>query len=125
MPAMISATDESSRCMFINRYMAAFLGVNPDDAVGKTITELAGDSHGHANLELDQSIMKTGEAPPAFEEEFIDRSGERRIFLTTKRPMRDDAGRMTNVVTVSLDITDRKRAEIELAEQKNFLRTII
>ena len=32
---------------------------------------------------------------------------------------------MTNVVTVSLDITDRKRAEIELAEQKNFLRTII
>jgi PAS domain S-box-containing protein len=124
-PAMICATDEHSRCIFINRYMAAFLGINPDDAVGKTIIDLVGEVHGHANLELDRSIMRTGEAPPPFEEEYLDRSGERRIFLTTKRPMRDETGRMTNVVTVALDITDRKRAEIELAEQKNFLRTTI
>ena len=45
---------------------------------------------------------------------FVTDKGVQRIFLTTKSPVRNDLDRITHVVTVSLDITDRKRAEEEL-----------
>ncbi len=124
-PAMIAATDSESRYIFINHSKAAFVGINPDDAVGKTPVDLFGDAVGRARMELDRWILETGESPPPFEEIVTDRSGGTRILLTTKRPFFDAHGQRKNVVTVWLDITDRKQAENALAEQRHFLRAVI
>ena len=51
---------------------------------------------------------------PSFEEEIVDRGGNRRVLLTTKTPLRDLAGETVSVVTTSLEITERKRAERHL-----------
>ena len=124
-PAMIAATDVDSQYIFVNRAKAAFLGINPDDAVGQTAVDLFGEAIGRTRMELDRWILETGESPPPFEEAVIDRSGGKRVLLTTKRPFNDEQGNRTNVVTVWLDITDRKQAEIALAEQRQFLRAVI
>jgi diguanylate cyclase (GGDEF)-like protein len=63
---------------------------------------------------LDAIVFETGEALPSFEEEFVDGEGERRVLLTTKSPLRDLSGEIVNVLTTSLDITERKRAERHL-----------
>src|SRR5262249_31563903 len=55
---------------------------------------------------------------PSFEEQLVTPKGETRILLTTKSPLPDSQGRVTNVVTVSLDISERKQAEEQLRDAK-------
>ena len=124
-PAMIGATDAESRYIFINQSMAAFLGISPDEAVGKTQMDLFGDVIGSARRKAAQKIVETGESPPPNEVVVTDRSGGQRTLLSTKRPFYDESGKTRNVVSVDLDITDRKLAEVALAEQRHFLRAVI
>jgi len=124
-PAMIGATDADSRYIFINQSMAAFLGISPDEAVGKSQIDLFGEEVGSARRKASQKIVATGEAPPPVEVSVTDRSGGQRTLLSTKRPFYDESGKSRNVVSVDLDITDRKLAENELAEQRHFLRAVI
>ena len=109
-PAMISATDEHGRCIFINAYQADVMNaeLTTDPAAP---AKLAGTDRSRT---LDRIIFESGEALPSFEEEVIDRSGQLRVFLTTKSPLRDDANRVASVLTTSLDITARKQAERQL-----------
>jgi diguanylate cyclase (GGDEF)-like protein len=51
---------------------------------------------------------------PSFEEEIVDPLGNKRVLLTTKSPLHDLAGEIVSVLTTSLEITDRKRAERHL-----------
>ena len=53
---------------------------------------------------------------PTYEEEFTDPSGgEACVWLTTKSPLRDGDSSIDAVLTSSLNITDRKKAERHLA----------
>ncbi|GLK78433.1 two-component system response regulator [Methylopila turkensis] len=110
-PAMISAIDRSGRCIFVNAYQARIKGVEPQALLGRTAVEMFGPEHGGRSAALDRLIFESGAALPSFEEEIFTRAGERRHFLTTKAPLRDGAGEIVAVLTTSLDISDRKRAE--------------
>jgi len=110
-PALISATDRSGRCIFVNAYQAAMKGVEPPELLGRTAVEMFGPEQGGRSASLDRLICESGAALPSYEEEFVTRSGERRHFLTTKSPLRDGGGEIVAVLTTALDITDRKRAE--------------
>jgi PAS domain S-box-containing protein len=117
-PAMISATDAQSRYVFMNRFQADQFRVDPNVAVGKTAAEIVDGSYGDSSRELDRLVFARGETMPSFEERFVTTEGENRILLTTKSPLRDTGGHVSHVVTVSLDITERKEAEEMLREAK-------
>ena len=59
--------------------------------------------------------MKSGEALNGIEEDVVGRHGNHLTFITTKSPLRASTGEIIGVLTTSLDITDRKRAERRLA----------
>src|SRR5712691_1152291 len=63
---------------------------------------------------LDRKVFETNAALPSYEEEINDRAGAKRVFLTTKSPLRDRSNTVVAVLTTSIDITDRKRAESHL-----------
>jgi diguanylate cyclase (GGDEF)-like protein/PAS domain S-box-containing protein len=113
-PAMVSASDRDGRCIFVNALKAAFYGVDPAGALGKSGEEVFGTRHDARNSGLDRLVFESGKPLPSFEEEIVDQGGETRVLLTTKSPLRDSTGRVINVLTTSLDITDRKRAEQHL-----------
>ncbi|MBI2978456.1 MAG: PAS domain S-box protein [Rhodospirillales bacterium] len=46
-----------------------------------------------------------------YEENWVDPTGTTHVLLTAKVPLTDDAGNRNGIVTVALDITDRKQAE--------------
>ncbi len=73
-----------------------------------------GEYHGTRSKTLDRKVISTEAALPSFEEEIVDANGTKRVFLTTKTPLRDCANAVVGVLTSSLDITDRKRAENHL-----------
>ncbi len=86
-PAMISAANRDGKFLFVNAFQTA----------------LAGIDH-----------FSSGAVLPTYEEEIIDADGVKRVFLTTKSPLRDRANAVVAVLTSSIDITDRKRAEEHL-----------
>jgi diguanylate cyclase (GGDEF)-like protein/PAS domain S-box-containing protein len=113
-PAMISATDSQGHVLFMNAYLASLAGIGPTEAVGFDMRPVFGEDHAARSMTLDRKVISTQAALPSFEEEIIDCNGTKRVFLTTKTPLRDCSNAVVGVLTSSLDITDRKRAENHL-----------
>ena len=113
-PAMISASDAEGRLIFTNVCLARFAGSDPATLAGRELRALFGEAYAQRNRRLDAEVLEIGEATPEFEEELVDYNGRRRFFVTTKSPLRNADGSVGGVLTTSLDITDRKRAEERL-----------
>jgi diguanylate cyclase (GGDEF)-like protein/PAS domain S-box-containing protein len=113
-PAMISATNRDGCFLFVNAFQTELAGIDPAEAVGKEIGALFGPEHGSKSRALDRKVFNGGATLPPFEEEIVDSSGTRRVLLTTKSPLRDRSDAVIGVLTSSIDITDRKRAEDHL-----------
>ena len=117
-PATISAVDANGRLTLANAAHLELYGIDPATAMGKTLAEVHGDAYAAQHLVLNAKVFETGEALASFEQEAVGPNvvGERAL-LTTKSPLFDDAGRVADVVTVSQDITELKRAEAEVRHQ--------
>ncbi len=113
-PAFISATDRDGRYVFVNAMHALLAGASPTALVGQNIAQVFGADYEGRSRSLDQLVFRTGNALPGFEEEVVDQTGARRILLTTKSPLSSSQLPVACVLTTSLDITDRKRAEQHL-----------
>jgi diguanylate cyclase (GGDEF)-like protein/PAS domain S-box-containing protein len=117
-PALISAVDGSGRITLINSAHRRLYGIDPAAATDKTLAEVHGENYATRHLVLNAKVFETGETVPSFEHEVIaPGSNQERILLTTKSPLLDEAGRVAEVVTVSLDVTELKRAEAQIRHQ--------
>ena len=58
-------------------------------------------------------------------EEFLPFNGEDTWWLTKLNPVKDEAGKTYRIIGTSLNISDRKKAEIELDRDKNFLQALL
>jgi diguanylate cyclase (GGDEF)-like protein/PAS domain S-box-containing protein len=117
-PAMISAVDAGGRLSLINSAHKELYGLDPATVTGKTLSEIHGEDEAAQHLVLNAKVLETGETVPSFEHEVTaPGSSNERVLLTTKSPLFDEAGRVAEVVTVSLDITELKRAEAQMRHQ--------
>lgn len=117
-PALIMTSDGAGRCLMVNSFRN-ILASGPD-VPGGTVEGLFGAAYWHRHGPLDRRILETGQTLPPFEEELPDSFGHGRVFLTTKTPLFSDDGRIDAVVTVSVDVTDRKESEDRLVYQANY-----
>jgi PAS domain S-box-containing protein len=115
-PALVCATDGDGRYIFCNHRFASFVGLRPGRLIGRRPLEAHDDALARRLTDLDARLLSGEILPPSFEEEIVDRDGNFCDLLTTKSVYRDGDGTM--VVTVSLDITERKRAELDLLAVK-------
>jgi diguanylate cyclase (GGDEF)-like protein/PAS domain S-box-containing protein len=113
-PAMVTATDPEGRLLFVNAAQAEATGRSQADLVGQAATELFGEERGASSRELDAEVFARGEPLPGFEEVAHAPDGSRMQLLTMKAPLRDGQGRVIAVLSTSIDITERKRAEERL-----------
>jgi diguanylate cyclase (GGDEF)-like protein/PAS domain S-box-containing protein len=117
-PALISAVDSGGRITLINSAHRRLYGIDPAAATDNTLAQVHGENYATRHLVLDAKVFETGETVPSFEHEVIaPGSNQERILLTTKSPLLDEAGRVAEVVTVSLDVTELKRAEAQIRHQ--------
>nr|WP_321986312.1 EAL domain-containing protein [uncultured Lichenicoccus sp.] len=113
-PVLLSACDADGHLVMVNSLFARVAGTHPAALSGMRMADTFGEAYENRHLPLDGLVLRTGNALPGFEEEITDRNGTSRILLTTKAPYRQD-GRAC-VLTTSLDITERRRAEARLAQ---------
>jgi PAS domain S-box-containing protein len=118
-PAMINVKDKQLRYVLMNRYMAGIFGIEPADAIGHTTTELMSRYGAQKTDENDRRVLAVGRELGFYEEEYLDSSGNLRQWMVNKLPLLDADGEIENIVTVALDIGERKRGELEMRKAKD------
>ena len=118
-PAVINVKDKQLRYILMNRYMAGIFGVEPADAIGRTTTDLMSRYGAQKTDENDRRVLAAGRELGFYEEEYLDSSGNLRQWLVNKLPLLDADGEIENIVTVALDIGERKRGELEMRKAKD------
>ena len=118
-PAVINVKNKQLRYVLMNRYMAGIFGVEPGDAIGRTTSELMSRYGAKKTDANDKQVLAAGRGLGFYEEEYMDASGHMRQWLVNKLPLLDSDGEIENIVTVALDIGERKRGELEMRKAKD------
>src|SRR5260370_42164429 len=103
----------------MNRYMAGIFGIEPQDAIGQTTQDLMSRYGAAKTDENDKRVLAGGRELGFYEEEYKDSAGNMRQWLVNKLPILDGEGGIENIVTVALDIGERKRVEFEMRKAKD------
>lgn len=104
----IFVKDSTLRYTQVNPYFAGLLESPESQIVGRTDAELFGKDSTEILAEVDQRVLK-GETVEQEHTRLI--KGVPRTFLDTKVPMRSSQGKITGIIGISREITDRKRGE--------------
>jgi PAS domain S-box-containing protein len=122
-PGLINAKDDQSRYLLMNRQQAELYGTTFDAAIGKTAGDLLDPEYGARTAERDRHIIATGEGRQ-FEQEQADVNGRMHTWFTSKVPLFEpslkggNAERIIGVVSVSVEITELKKAQRALQESE-------
>jgi PAS domain S-box-containing protein len=121
-PAPVYVHSASGQIMLLNRAWEGLFNKDRAEAIGKNVRDLYPPELSQFFLSTDQQVLQAGQ-PLVFEEiqETIDGG---RAFFTVKFPLPDPAGGVEAIAGVSIDITDRKRAEANLQEHANRLQVL-
>jgi PAS domain S-box-containing protein len=99
-----------------------------DDVLGKSDRDFFEPALADRYMDDERRIVESGQPLINHEEPTVDAEGRPHWFLTTKVPVRDGHGRITALVGINRDITDRRKIETQirqsLKEKEILLREI-
>ena len=121
---IIFAKYRAGRLLFINPAVSDYFGNSVAELLGKDeFFFIEDDEAAEAIRANDRSIIQSGVAA-VFEEPIVI-DGNVRTFLSTKAPLRDVNGNILGIVGIGHDLTDRKLAEVALAERNQELDSFV
>jgi PAS domain S-box-containing protein len=125
-PDSIYFKDKEGRFLRSSRAQAKRFGLtDPSQAVGKTDFDFFKKEHAEQAFADEQQIIQTGQPLVNIEEYSPLADGTERWVSTSKLPLRDKQGNIVGTFGISREITERKRAEQALVQERNLLRTLI
>ena len=119
----IVAKDREGRFLFCNPAALRWLGKEADEMIGRDNHDLFPAEQAQALQALDRAILADARTRSCEME--LDTAQGRRVFLTTRGPLRGADGNTAGVFGISRDITGRKRAEEALQDREHKLRAIV
>lgn len=126
LPDFLYVKDRDSRFVFANAVTARSLGLeNAALIVGKRDFDLLDFETARRFFDIEQQIMAAGEALIDMEELVPVPGSDKPICrLTSKIPLRNEAGEIVGLIGISRDITERKRQEDLYRGQASLLEMI-
>jgi PAS domain S-box-containing protein len=119
----ISLKDLDGRILLINRAGAAAVGSTPQELIGRFEWELLPAATARQARLIDEQIIATG-TPQEIEQATI-ANGQQLTWLSLKTPHYTGDGRVQGVITISRDITERKRIEQALRKSEATNRALL
>jgi PAS domain S-box-containing protein len=106
----VIATDMEGNITYWNRFAETLYGWSAQEVLGRSIMEVTPSED---QLERAEEIMSKLRAGSSWSGEFIVRRRDGTLFpaIIIDTPVHDEQGSLVGVIGVSIDITDRKRAE--------------
>jgi len=120
----IMITDAEGVMLWVNPAFTTTTGYTAEDAIGKTPRILKSGTHTDAFY---RTFWKTILAGETWRSEFVNRHKDGHIYYGehTVTPVRDAAGTVTHFVGIMHDVTERKRAEVQLREAHGQLHELL
>ncbi len=120
-PAMLHSIDTNGRLISISDYWAEVLGYDRAEVTGKKLTDfMTGDSRRYAEERVFPAFFKTGSCKEV-PYRFVKKNGQEIDILLSAIADLNAEGKMTRTLAVSIDVTERKRAEEALEQAKEEL----
>ncbi|MDA1054038.1 MAG: PAS domain-containing protein [Planctomycetota bacterium] len=126
LPDSIYFKDQQSRFIRVSSGLADKFGLaNPHDAIGKTDADYFTQEHAEQARLDEQEVMRTGTPILDKVEKETWSKHDDTWCSTTKLPLRNSNGETIGTFGISRDITEYKRAQANLARERDLLKTII
>ncbi len=123
MPDKIYFKDTESRFLWVSHETLIRFGTtDPAKVLGKTDFDFFSEEHARRAFTDEQEIIRTGKPLVNLEERETWADGHETWVSTTKMPLRDSSGRIIGTFGLSREITEKKRAEAQLAKYSEELR---
>ncbi|HET9288160.1 MAG TPA: PAS domain S-box protein [Gaiella sp.] len=124
-PSLLSVVDTEGRIRNFNRAVEVASGIDDRNRIeGRYFWEIFIDPD-----EREEMIQRFRDAAPdyppsEYENVFTDARGNERVIAWKTAPLVDQNGDVVRIIAGGIDITDRKRREVELQRQWNFASTV-
>jgi sigma-B regulation protein RsbU (phosphoserine phosphatase) len=123
LPDKIYFKDTESRFLWASHEtLIRFDTTDPAKVLGKTDFDFFREEHARRAYDDEQEIIRTGRPLVNLEERETWADGHETWVSTTKMPLRDAHGNIIGTFGLSREITERKRAEAQLAQYAEELR---
>lgn len=119
--------DVDGNVTFFNEYAQKFFGFTEEEILGKNVVGTIVPSTELTGRDLAQLMKEIQHDPDKFrdnENENIKRNGERVWIAWKNRPIFNEQGKLSEIHSVGIDITARKRAEDALRESEALWRSL-
>lgn len=108
--------NKQGQYLWCNKKFARVLGLKNENAIiGKTDYDLFASELAEEIVTLDKTILNKG-IEHQIEEIGFDSKNRKAIYLSIKTPLKDELGKINGLIGISINITDRKQAEIAKQE---------
>src|SRR5215212_7816731 len=115
-PLPIYGVSGEGRIRLANRFFANFVGMPQEKVIGSLLEDVFTANEARQFRENNRRVIET--ETPLIEEEWAEAPDGRHYFQTIKFPLRDPDRRTVAIGGISLDVTERRRAEEALSETR-------
>src|SRR5918998_3244471 len=115
-PLPIYGVSEEGRIRLANRFFADFVGMPQEKVIGSLLEDVFTADEARQFRENNRRVIET--EIPLIEEEWAEAPDGRHYFQTIKFPLRNPDMRTFAIGGISLDVTERRRAEEVLSEMR-------
>jgi len=119
MQAIIFAKDTNGHYLIINNYFSNITGLSKENIIGRTDFDIYPQKKAQTLFEKDQLILNNKKIQN-YEEEILHSDGSIHNYLTTLVPLQNNKD-ITGICKLSVDISERKKAEHALIESEERL----
>src|SRR5262245_27570128 len=125
----VIASDADGRVTYLNEPAGTVTGWTTRDAIGRPLAEVFNIVNEKTRMRVENPadlVLRTGGIVGlANHTVLIDRSGVERPIADSAAPIRTNDGHITGVVLVFRDVTEERRAEDAIAEQREWFETTL
>jgi rsbT co-antagonist protein RsbR len=124
-PALVSLKDRDHRYLIVNQAFAEIAGREVEAIVGQTDHDLFPPDEAERRFQSDEAVMVSGQQQLHCEEQIVWADGRPGWVSAYKIPYQGANDETFGLISVSIDISDRKLAEESLRQREAEMRQIV
>jgi PAS domain S-box-containing protein len=115
--------DKNGKFELVNAEFERVFNIKAEEITGKTERQVFPDAIAPTLEEHDREVLQTGRTK--YSEEVFTLAPQEKTYLTVKFPLKDTEGKIKALCSIATDITERKKAEMQLRESEQKLNAIL